>query len=238
MDKVFMILVLLGMLALLIGLIKPSVVIRWNKQATRKDVLKIYPLLIFISFIAFGITSPPLTPQQKQKQKLKIEEQKQIEVETKEKEQKQKNTQEYVNKILNIIFNDIARHEKHLQNFSKTLSSGNALKILKDSKQYNYYARKWGQQNYPEANEWLAYDDEDINNLIDTVKNLAIFYQVYYDSIDEYIDNQQPSKLLKIEENLETINQYTTNITIKAMSLANKYNLQYDEKNHTWHKID
>lgn len=95
MDKIFALLVLFGVLALTIGLLKPSIVIRWKKEATRKDVLKAYISLIFISIIGIGIFAPP-TPnnrtksviQEKEKSINTIQKEKVIKFITKKEEKK------------------------------------------------------------------------------------------------------------------------------------------------------
>lgn len=186
-----------------------------------KYILYTFLGLILLAILGSMLPKAELTPEQKEK--IAIEEQRQI-----------KATKEYVNKILNVIFSDIVRNEKHLQDFSKTLSSNNVIKILEQSKQYNYYARKWSMKKYIKAKEWGAKKDELVNEIISKASDLATFHQIYYNSIDEYIDNQVPSKLLDIKHNLETINNYKNDILIKAMTLASKYNLTYNEKKNIW----
>lgn len=186
-----------------------------------KYILYTFLGLILLAILGSMLPKPELTPEQKEK--IAIEKQRQI-----------KATKEYVNKILNVIFSDIVRNEKHLQDFSKTLSSNNVIKILEQSKQYNYYARKWSMKKYIKAKEWGAKKDELVNEIISKASDLATFHQIYYNSIDEYIDNQVPSKLLDIKHNLETINNYKNDILIKAMTLASKYNLTYNEKKNIW----
>ena len=186
-----------------------------------KYILYTFLGLILLAILGSMLPKAELTPEQKEK--IAIEKQRQI-----------KATKEYVNKILNVIFSDIVRNEKHLQDFSKTLSSNNVIKILEQSKQYNYYARKWSMKKYIKAKEWGAKKDELVNEIISKASDLATFHQIYYNSIDEYIDNQVPSKLLDIKHNLETINNYENDILIKAMTLASKYNLTYNEKKNIW----
>ncbi len=186
-----------------------------------KYILYTFLGLILLAILGSMLPKAELTPEQKEK--IAIEKQRQI-----------KATKEYVNKILNVIFSDIVRNEKHLQDFSKTLSSNNVIKILEQSKQYNYYARKWSMKKYIKAKEWGAKKDELVNEIISKASDLATFHQIYYNSIDEYIDNQVPSKLLDIKHNLETINNYKNDILIKAMTLASKYNLTYNEKKNIW----
>ena len=59
-NNLFLVIFLLSFLALVIGLIKPTLVIKWGTQEEkkRKNVLKYYGLGLVVSFILFGITSP------------------------------------------------------------------------------------------------------------------------------------------------------------------------------------
>ena len=81
MLDVFVGLLLFGVFAFMFGMIKPSIVIRWKEKATRKDVLKVYTLLIVSSFIGIGIFSKPLTPEQKEKIAIEKQAQREQEVE-------------------------------------------------------------------------------------------------------------------------------------------------------------
>lgn len=60
MVNVFVIVILLSIIALIIGLIKPKIVIRWKQDATRKDVFRVYGLAIFVSFVMGAIIIPPV----------------------------------------------------------------------------------------------------------------------------------------------------------------------------------
>lgn len=204
-----------------------------------KYILYTFLGLILLAILGSMLPKAELTPEQKEK--IAIEKQRQIKEKLEKErlakiEQKKqfKINREHINKILNVIFSDIVRNEKYLQDFSKTLSSNNVIKILEQSKQYNYYARRWALAKYIETDEFDTNDEELIENIISEVSSLARFHQIYYDSIDEYIDNQVPSKLLDIKHNLETISKYKSRVIIKAMTIANKYNLTYNEKKNTW----
>ena len=61
MDNLFLLLFLLSLLALFIGIIKPNLVIRWGEteKRNRKNVLKIYGLVLIVSLILFGVSLPP-----------------------------------------------------------------------------------------------------------------------------------------------------------------------------------
>lgn len=60
MDNLFLLLSLVSIIALVIGLIKPELVVRWGnpEKKNRKSVLKVYGLAIIAFFILFSITTP------------------------------------------------------------------------------------------------------------------------------------------------------------------------------------
>lgn len=60
MNNLFLLLCLLSFVALIVGLIKPVLVIRWGsvEKRTRKSVLKYYGLSVILFFLLFGFTSP------------------------------------------------------------------------------------------------------------------------------------------------------------------------------------
>ena len=66
MQNFFGILFLLTFLALIVGLVKPSLVIRWGEIKTRGRVLLVYGVSMFIFMMLTGATAPELTPEQKQ----------------------------------------------------------------------------------------------------------------------------------------------------------------------------
>jgi flagellar biosynthesis GTPase FlhF len=59
-NNLLLILFLISMVALVIGVVKPNLVIKWGSQEkrNRKSVLKYYGLSLIVSFILFGMTSP------------------------------------------------------------------------------------------------------------------------------------------------------------------------------------
>ncbi|BBB91085.1 MAG TPA: hypothetical protein PKA28_10995 [Methylomusa anaerophila] len=74
MDNLFLIIFLVSIACLIVGLIKPSLVIRWGdpEKRGRKQVLVTYLSLMVLSFIAFGMTTDtkkaPQTQQASQQQ--------------------------------------------------------------------------------------------------------------------------------------------------------------------------
>ena len=58
MAYLFTLILFVSMIGFIIGVFKPTVVVRWKEEASRKDVLKVYLSLIFISLIGIGIFAP------------------------------------------------------------------------------------------------------------------------------------------------------------------------------------
>lgn len=60
MDNLFLLLFLISIVALIIGLIKPELVIRWGdkEKKNRKSVLKVYGVSIIAFFVLFSISIP------------------------------------------------------------------------------------------------------------------------------------------------------------------------------------
>lgn len=59
MVALLVVLFLLALLGLIIGLIKPELVIRWGEKRTRGQVLLTYGLATLILFLLIGVTAPP-----------------------------------------------------------------------------------------------------------------------------------------------------------------------------------
>ena len=57
MDNLFLLLFFVCVIALIIGVIKPQLVIRWGdiQKRNRKNVLKYYGIGLVVSFILFGV---------------------------------------------------------------------------------------------------------------------------------------------------------------------------------------
>lgn len=58
MNNLFFLVSLLSLLLMIVGIIKPSIVIRWGTKKTRKRVLKVYGIIFIAAFIAFSVTVP------------------------------------------------------------------------------------------------------------------------------------------------------------------------------------
>ena len=62
METIFLILLLIAPIGLVLGLINPRMFSRIIKNATRKKLSLIFGSVFIISFIGYGITSPPVEP--------------------------------------------------------------------------------------------------------------------------------------------------------------------------------
>lgn len=62
MENLFFIIFLISVLCLIIGMLNPRIVLRWetDEKRTRKNVLKLYGISIIMSFILFGTTVDPV----------------------------------------------------------------------------------------------------------------------------------------------------------------------------------
>lgn len=80
MEYIFATILFLSIGALIVGMIKPQLVIKWKQEATRKDVLKTYSIAILVSFIMVAIFAPPV----EKKEATQEQEVKQVDTVTKE----------------------------------------------------------------------------------------------------------------------------------------------------------
>lgn len=78
MDNLFLILFLVSIVALVVGLIKPELVVRWGSEEkkNRKSVLKVYGLAIIAFLILFSITTPSSNDEETAENDEEIEEDK------------------------------------------------------------------------------------------------------------------------------------------------------------------
>lgn len=78
MDNLFLLLFLISIVALVVGLIKPELVVRWGSEEkkNRKSVLKVYGLAIIAFLILFSITTPSSNDEETAENDEEIEEDK------------------------------------------------------------------------------------------------------------------------------------------------------------------
>jgi biopolymer transport protein ExbD len=78
MDNLFLLLFLVSFIAIIVGLIKPSLVVKWGEEdkKNRKTVFKTYGIILIASFILFGMTtdSTEQTSNQQEPQKEAVQE--------------------------------------------------------------------------------------------------------------------------------------------------------------------
>jgi len=67
MDYLFFLLLASSIVVMILGLIKPGIVIKWGNKRSRGRVLLIYGLSAFVFLVMFGITAPPIEEQNRQK---------------------------------------------------------------------------------------------------------------------------------------------------------------------------
>jgi len=125
MDIILSITFFLSIIAIFIGVIKPSIVIRWKDKATRKDVFKVYGAVMLVSFLMLPIF-------------IEIDEKKEVTQEVQEQkiEQVKKETKKPVSKIeknKNITINAI-----RVSDYSFTKNGKQAVNIMLKQDSLNY----------------------------------------------------------------------------------------------------
>src|SRR5690625_1094678 len=110
MDSLFLILFFISFLALLIGLIKPNIVLKWLPEAKRskKSVAMYFGIAAVVFFILFGATASPTNDsvdadnndqiEQAKEEELKKEQEEKIKEEELKKEQEEKAKEEELKK--------------------------------------------------------------------------------------------------------------------------------------------
>lgn len=74
MNTLLVLLLLVSLIAMIIGLVKPGLVIRWGEKKTRPRVLMVYGGLFIVLFIALGMTGTPNSEKTSSKAVTKTEE--------------------------------------------------------------------------------------------------------------------------------------------------------------------
>ena len=231
MAYLFTLILFVSMIGFIIGIFKPTVVVRWKEEASRKDVLKVYLSLIFISLIGIGIFAPKVeNKKSKTKQVLlsdKIEQPQKIEVNEDYKKDKQE-----ILKLLNMSYHDLFIVEKDLKNFQKSITS-NIYRAISKAKRNKDIVMKLSYKSYPD--EYEDSKTEDIaEKLIETQHNSNLYLQSYYRHFLDYVDNQKPSLVATIKEDLQYYQASKMQIITQAFVLGEKYKLAYDEMTETW----
>ena len=231
MAYLFTLIFFVSTIGLIVGIFKPKVVVRWKEEASRKDVFKIYLSLIFISLIGVGIFAPEVESKKSETKQVasddKIKQPQKIEVD----EDYEKDKQEVL-KLLNISYNDLFRVEKDLQYFQKSIDS-NIYDAITKARRNKDIVMKLSYKSYPDE-----YKDDKTENtaekLIEMQHNSNLYLQGYYKHFLEYIDNQKPSLVVTIKEDLQYYQASKMQVIAQAFTLGEKYKLAYDEMTETW----
>ena len=67
MENLFVVLFLVSLVGLIVGLVRPKLVIRWGSKRTRERVALSYGLAAVVFIILYGVTAPPATKQVREK---------------------------------------------------------------------------------------------------------------------------------------------------------------------------
>ena len=157
----------------------------------------------------------------------KIEQPQKIEVNEDYKKDKQE-----ILKLLNMSYHDLFIVEKDLKNFQKSITS-NIYRAISKAKRNKDIVMKLSYKSYPD--EYEDSKTEDIaEKLIETQHNSNLYLQSYYRHFLDYVDNQKPSLVATIKEDLQYYQASKMQIITQAFVLGEKYKLAYDEMTETW----
>ncbi len=231
MAYLFTLIFFVSMIGLIIGIFKPNVVVRWKEEASRKDVFKIYLSLIFISLIGIGIFAPKVENKKSETKQVssndKIEQAQKVEVD----EDYEKDKQEVL-KLLNISYHDLFSVEKDLGYFQKRITA-DIYEAISKAKRNKDIVMKLSYKSYPD--EYEDGKTEDISEkLVEMQHNSNSYLQGYYRHFLEYVDNQKPSLVVTIKEDLQYYQASKMRVIAQAFTLGEKYKLAYDEMTETW----
>lgn len=142
MDNLFFIIVLISFLALIIGVFKPSAVVRWGdvEKRNRKNVFKYYGLSLIASFILFTISIPTVETEESLKSEVQAEETSNLgteqteEVIAREESEPEPVTQNYKTGISR---DEMARDKDGLKGSLVTFS-GEIIQVMEEKK-YTHY---------------------------------------------------------------------------------------------------
>jgi hypothetical protein len=142
--------------------------------------------------------------------------------------------------VLSGIWTDISREEKRFNNFLKVVGSNDIVEAIRGAQNnkdkitgltYKSYASSVG-KTYKEID-----DKETVKAIEDLVKysqNTNLYLQLYYSSFLEYVDNQKPSLLVKVKDNMNVYESGKFLIITKSFEIGEKYDLDYDTYSEHW----
>src|SRR5690625_6042834 len=151
MDSLFLILFFISFLALLIGLIKPNIVLKWLPEAkrNRKSVAMYFGIAAVVFFILFGATASPTNDsvdadnndqiEQAKEEELKKEQEEKIKEEELKKEQEEKAKEEELKKEQEELAKEEARKKE--QENAETKSQQQAVKMAQNYISYTAFSK-------------------------------------------------------------------------------------------------
>lgn len=204
-----------SIIGLIVGILKPKIVVKWKEEASQKDVLKVYLSLVFVSLVAIGIFAPKV---EKEDTKVKVS------TITKDKQE--------VLKLLNMSYHDLSQIEKGFSYFQKNLDS-DIDTAISSVKRNESKVMKLTYKSYP--NDFEDSKTKDISKeYIKALHNSNTFLQMAYNNFLDYIDNRKPTIMVKFKENIQHYQASKVKAILRAVALGRKYKLVYDEKTGTW----
>ena len=216
-----------SIIALIIGMFRPKTVIRWKKEALRKDVLKVYLSTLIVSTLAMGHFAPDVKNNPTKEEASKIIKDKQpIVVLDYEKDKKE------ALKLLDMSYNDLIKVEKDFSHFQKTMND-DIYKAISNATRNGKKVMRLADKPYP-----VDFEDSKIKNIAEkykeTLRDSNLFLQMAYNNFLDYVDNKKPTLVVKMEENIKYYHDLKKNAKSQSISLGNKYNIAYDDITESW----
>jgi len=142
--------------------------------------------------------------------------------------------------VLSAIYSDMATVERRFKAFSTVLSSGDITGAIRNARRDEDWLRQFTYKSYiPKVGK--SYKNIDNKNTIKIVENLIKYsqtsnlrLQIYYDNFIEYVDNQKPSLLVKVQDSLDSYQSVKLLVVSNSFVLGEKYNLGYDDYLNHW----
>ncbi len=142
--------------------------------------------------------------------------------------------------VLSGVWSDTNRVEKRFNNFLKTLESNDIVKAIRDAQNNKAKIRELTYKSYTPS-VGITYEEigdkkaiKSIEQLIKYSQNTNLYLQLYYSSFLEYVDNQKPSLLVKVKDNMDAY-QYGKYLVIsKSFEIGEKYDLAFDDYLEHW----
>src|SRR5690625_6522542 len=184
MDSLFLILFFISFLALLIGLIKPNIVLKWLPEAKRskKSVAMYFGIAAVVFFILFGATASPTNDsvdadnndqiEQAKEEELKKEQEEKIKEEELRKEQEEKAKEEELKKEQEEKAKEEARKKeqeekdkKEEQENEETKSQQQAVKMAQNYISYTAFSKN----GLIDQLEFEGFDNEDASYAVEKI---------------------------------------------------------------------